>query len=68
VGERILVLLSAKRLADLVASGRPVSEAAEATLGEVERLGSSAGLIALDDSGQAAILRNTPFMAVARRS
>ena len=68
VGERILVLLSAKRLADLVASGRPVAEAAKATLGEVERLGSSAGLIALDDSGQTAILRNTSFMAVARRS
>ncbi len=68
VGERILVLLSAKRLADLVGSGRTVSEAAQATLGEIEGLGSSAGLIALDAAGEAAVLRNTSFMAAARRS
>jgi beta-aspartyl-peptidase (threonine type) len=67
VGERILVLASAKRLADLVASGRPLEEAARATLAEIEGLGSSAGLIALDARGEAAVLRNTPFMAAARR-
>src|SRR5262245_10626192 len=67
VGERILVLASAKRLADLVASGRPLPEAARATLAEIEGLGSSAGLIALDARGEAAVLRNTPFMAAARR-
>ncbi len=68
VGERILVLASAKRLADLLASGRPLAEAASATLAEIERLGSFAGLISVDASGGVATLRNTPFMAAARRS
>jgi beta-aspartyl-peptidase (threonine type) len=67
VGERILVLASAKRLADLVASPRPLDDAARATLAEIEALGSYAGLIALDHRGEAAVLRNTPFMATARR-
>jgi len=67
VGERILVLASAKRLADLVAADRPLAEAAAATLAEIEGLGSYAGLIAIAASGEVAILRNTPFMATARR-
>jgi isoaspartyl peptidase/L-asparaginase-like protein (Ntn-hydrolase superfamily) len=67
VGERILVLASAKRLADLLAGGRPLRDAAAATLAEIEGLGSYAGLIALDATGEVAVLRNTPFMATARR-
>jgi beta-aspartyl-peptidase (threonine type) len=67
VGERILVLASAKRLADLVADGRSLADAAAATLAEIEGLGSYAGLIAVAASGEVAILRNTPFMAAARR-
>jgi L-asparaginase / beta-aspartyl-peptidase len=67
VGERILVLASAKRLADLVAAGRPLEEAARATLDEIEGLGSHAGLIAVGSRGESAVLRNTPFMASARR-
>jgi beta-aspartyl-peptidase (threonine type) len=67
VGERIMVLLSAKRLCDLLADGRPLEEAAHATLGEIEALRSFAGLIAVDAAGHTAALRNTPFMPVARR-
>jgi beta-aspartyl-peptidase (threonine type) len=66
VGERIMVLLSAKRLCDLVADGRSIAEAAQATLGE-EALRGSAGLVAIDAAGEVAELRKTPFMAVARR-
>jgi isoaspartyl peptidase/L-asparaginase-like protein (Ntn-hydrolase superfamily) len=61
------VLLSAKRLCDLLADGRPLEEAAHATLGEIEALRSFAGLIAVDAAGHTAALRNTPFMPVARR-
>jgi L-asparaginase / beta-aspartyl-peptidase len=67
VGERILVLASAKRLADLMTAGRPLREAASATLAEIDGIGSYAGLIAVDASGEVAIVRNTPFMASARR-
>jgi beta-aspartyl-peptidase (threonine type) len=68
VGERIMVLLSAKRLADLVADGRGLDAAAGIVMGEVEALHSSAGLIALAADGTVALTRNTPFMASARRS
>jgi beta-aspartyl-peptidase (threonine type) len=64
VGERILVKLAAKRLADLVEDGVPLAEAARRVLDEV---GPGAGLVALDASGEAVELRNTPFMAAARR-
>ena len=67
VGERILVLLSAKRLCDLVGEGRGVEAAGQAVLREIEALRSSAGLIALDVGGVAVALRNTPFMAWAER-
>ncbi len=67
VGERILVLLSAKRLCDLVADGRALDEAARAALAEVERMKSWAGLIAIDASGAIVSCKNTPFMAEARR-
>ncbi len=64
VGERILVALSAKRLADLVGDGVALDEAAERVLREV---GPGAGLVALDAEGQVLDTRNTPFMAAARR-
>jgi beta-aspartyl-peptidase (threonine type) len=64
VGERILATLAAKRLADLVNDRVPLAEAARRVLEEV---GPGAGLIALDAEGEAAELRNTPFMAAARR-
>ncbi|MGE5125767.1 MAG: isoaspartyl peptidase/L-asparaginase family protein [Betaproteobacteria bacterium] len=64
IGERIMVRLSAKRLADLVADGRAAAEAAERVLDE---LGGGAGLIALDADGTVIETRRTPFMAAARR-
>jgi beta-aspartyl-peptidase (threonine type) len=68
VGERIMVLLSAKRLFDLVADGRPVEDAAKRVMGEIEELSAaSAGLIALDSAGKTVTLWDTPFMAYAQR-
>jgi beta-aspartyl-peptidase (threonine type) len=64
VGERILVKLAAKRLADLVGDGALLAEAARRVLEEV---GPGAGLIALGADGESSELRNTPFMATARR-
>ena len=64
VGERILVKLAAKRLADLVGDGTPLAEAARRVL---EDVGPGAGLIALGADGEPSELRNTPFMATARR-
>lgn len=64
VGERILVKLAAKRLADLVADGRPLAESVDRVLAEV---GPGAGLIAIQADGEVAEKRNTPFMAAARR-
>jgi beta-aspartyl-peptidase (threonine type) len=68
VGERVMVLLSAKRLADLVADGRAVDDAAAAVLAELDRMSGAAGLIALTAQGTFVEKRNTPFMASARRS
>jgi len=67
LGERILVHLSAKRLADLAADGAGLAAAAGRVLAELEQLGAAAGLIALDAAGDAAAIHNTPFMAMARR-
>jgi beta-aspartyl-peptidase (threonine type) len=67
VGERIMVLLSAKRLCDLVADGHPLEEAARRVLAEVEAGKGAAGLIALDAEGAMVEPRHTPFMATARR-
>ena len=64
VGERILVRLAAKRLADVVGDGAPVAEAA---LRVLEEVGPGAGLVAIDDGGELVDRRNTPFMATARR-
>jgi len=65
VGERILVKLSAKRLADLVADGLALAAAARRVLDEV---GPGVGLIAMDEAGAVVEPRNTPFMATARRT
>jgi isoaspartyl peptidase/L-asparaginase-like protein (Ntn-hydrolase superfamily) len=65
IGERIMVKLAAKRLADLCADGATAADAGRRVLEEV---GPGAGLIALDESGTLVELRNTPFMAAARRS
>jgi beta-aspartyl-peptidase (threonine type) len=65
VGERILVKLAAKRLADLVGDGVPLAEAARRVLEEV---GPGAGLVALSADGEPCAIRNTPFMATATRS
>ena len=67
VGERIMVLLSAKRLCDLVADGRGVDEAGRFVIAEIERMKSYAGLVALDAQGRTLALHNTPFMPVALR-
>jgi isoaspartyl peptidase/L-asparaginase-like protein (Ntn-hydrolase superfamily) len=65
VGERILVKLAAKRLADLVGDGAPLEGAALRVLQEV---GPGAGLIAIDAEGTVVGRRTTPFMATATRS
>jgi beta-aspartyl-peptidase (threonine type) len=66
LGERIMVLLSAKRLCDLVGDGHPLAEAARAVLAE-KGLAGAAGLIALDAAGEIVEMKTTPFMAAARR-
>ncbi len=68
VGERIMVLLSAKRLCDLVAGGKSLRTAGRETLNEIEAVApASAGLIALEASGASVALWDTPFMAFAAR-
>jgi len=64
VGERILVKLAAKRLADLAGDGQPLEGSADRVLAEV---GPGVGLIALGADGTIVEKRNTPFMASARR-
>jgi len=68
VGERIMVLLSAKRLCDLTAVGLKLEEASNRVMEEIEEISpGSAGLIALDALGNAVTLWDTPFMAMAQR-
>jgi beta-aspartyl-peptidase (threonine type) len=67
VGERILVLLSAKRLCDLVSDGRSLEEAAARVVAEQDAVDGAVGLVAIDADGQIVERRNTPFMASARR-
>jgi beta-aspartyl-peptidase (threonine type) len=68
VGERVLVLLSAKRLCDRVADGESVGAAAHFVLAEIERVAAaSAGLIALDANGTVVEMKHTQFMASAHR-
>jgi beta-aspartyl-peptidase (threonine type) len=64
VGERILVALAAKRLADLVDDGTALEAAAQRVL---EEIGGGAGLIAIAADGTIVERRNTPFMPTARR-
>lgn len=69
VGERIMVLLSAKRLCDLVAGGMELEASGRAVLAEIETLAeASAGLIAVDRKGVPLVLWDTPFMAFAQRA
>lgn len=67
VGERVMVLLSAKRLCDLVGDGRSLAQAAEVVMEELGRVRGDAGLIALTAHGELLECRNTPYMASARR-
>jgi beta-aspartyl-peptidase (threonine type) len=68
VGERIMVLLSAKRLCDLVAEGKTLEKAGQLVMAEIETLATaSAGLIAIDFTGTIVTLWDTPFMAAAQR-
>jgi beta-aspartyl-peptidase (threonine type) len=67
VGERILVLLSAKRLCDLVADGAALADAAARVMAELDGVNGAAGLIALSAEGESCAPRNTPFMATALR-
>jgi isoaspartyl peptidase/L-asparaginase-like protein (Ntn-hydrolase superfamily) len=67
VGERIMVLLSSKQLADLVASGRSTQDAAAVVLHRIATVGGFAGLIALDSRGRSVATQNTAFMAFAER-
>jgi beta-aspartyl-peptidase (threonine type) len=68
-GERIMVLLSAKRLCDLLADGESLESAGRVVLAEIERLAAeSAGLIAVDAAGTIVSLWDTPFMAWAKRT
>jgi L-asparaginase / beta-aspartyl-peptidase len=67
VGERIMALLSAKRMADLVGGSRAVREAAGEVIREIEAVKSAAGLIAIDGGGEGVWLTSTRFLAVAQR-
>ena len=68
VGERIMVLLSAKRLCDLVAEGKSLHTAGASVMAEIETLAAaSAGLISIDAAGNIVTLWDTPFMAAAQR-
>jgi beta-aspartyl-peptidase (threonine type) len=68
VGERIMVLLSAKRLCDLMADGKTLEASGAAVMAEIETLAqASAGLIAIDNAGAILTLWDTPFMAAASR-
>jgi L-asparaginase / beta-aspartyl-peptidase len=68
VGERVLVLLSAKSFCDHVKNGKMADEGAELVLNDLGRVSkASAGLIALDSMGNAVAKKNTTFMACAKR-
>jgi isoaspartyl peptidase/L-asparaginase-like protein (Ntn-hydrolase superfamily) len=63
-----MVLLSAKRLCDLVAEGKTLEKAGQLVMAEIETLATaSAGLIAIDFTGTIVTLWDTPFMAAAQR-
>lgn len=63
-----MVLLSAKRLCDLISDGKSLEAAGKAVMAEIEtRAAASAGLIAVDDGGTIITLWDTPFMSTAQR-
>jgi beta-aspartyl-peptidase (threonine type) len=69
VGERIMVLLSAKRLCDLVGDGTPLEIAGRKVLDEIaRRAAESAALIALDVEGHIIAMKDTKFLAWATRT
>jgi isoaspartyl peptidase/L-asparaginase-like protein (Ntn-hydrolase superfamily) len=69
LGERMLVMLSAKRFCDRVQEGLAIDRAARAVLEEIARLTPGiAGLIAIDVNGGIVAMRDTPFMVTAQRS
>ena len=69
LGERMLVLLSAKRFCDLVADGLPIDQAARRVLAEIGRMTRGvAGLIAVDVNGGLVAMHDTPFMVTAQRN
>jgi L-asparaginase / beta-aspartyl-peptidase len=68
VGERIMVLLSARSYADLVAMGRLPEDAATQVLAQLQAVGGDAGLISVTADGGLVRRTNTPFMATAVRS
>jgi beta-aspartyl-peptidase (threonine type) len=68
VGERMMVLLSAKRLCDLVADGKTLEAAGQVVMAEIEKTSpASAGLVAIAADGTVVALWDTPFMALAQR-
>lgn len=67
VGERILVLLSAKSFCDNFKRGQSLEEAGGAVLEDLRQFSNgAAGLIALDAAGRIVAQKNTPFMAWAK--
>jgi len=69
LGERMLVMLSAKRFCDRVRDGLPIDRAARAVLEEVSRLTPGvAGLIAIDVNGGVVSMHDTPFMVTSQRN
>lgn len=68
LGERMLVLLSAKRFCDRVQEGLAIDRAARAVLEELSRLTPGvAGLIAIDVNGGIVSMHDTPFMVTSER-
>jgi beta-aspartyl-peptidase (threonine type) len=68
LGERMMVLLSAKRFCDVVHSGLSIDRAARVTIEEIGTLTHGvAGLIAVDLNGGIVSMHDTPFMVTAQR-
>ncbi len=68
LGERMLRLLSAKRLCDLVANGLTLDRAAETVVSEIAHLTPGVGgLIALDVAGRAVVVHDTPYLVSSQR-
>lgn len=61
-GEHILRLCAGVRLAEMVASGQPLRDAARAIIAEIAAIGGEAGLIAIDRTGELALTANTTHL------